>query len=124
MLFIPLRRSSSLRVTGRLGRDRARKLREQVLRALAGVLGHEGINDNERRHRFDDGDGTGSNAGVVATLGLEGALLQTVGSSSLSLADGGSGLESNAEVDIGSVGDTTLDTTGVVGLGGQLGGAG
>ena len=60
----------------------------------------------------------------MTTLGLKGTLLQTVGGSSLSLADGSSGLESNAEVDVGTVGDTTLDTAGVVGLGGQVGGAG
>lgn len=55
----------------------------------------------------------------MAALGLQDTLLQIVGSGVLGLADSRRGLEGDAEVDRGTVGDTTLDTTGVVGLGGE-----
>lgn len=55
----------------------------------------------------------------MTTLSLEGTLLEAVGGGSLGLADGGRGLESDAEVNGSAVGDTTLDTTGVVSLSGE-----
>lgn len=55
----------------------------------------------------------------MAALGLEDALLEAVRGGGLSLADGGGGLEGNAEIDGSAVGDPALDAAGVVGLGGQ-----
>lgn len=55
----------------------------------------------------------------MAALGLENSLGFVVGSGCLRLADGSSGLEANSEVDVGTVGDTTLNTTRVVGLCGK-----
>lgn len=55
----------------------------------------------------------------MAALGLENTLLQSVTGSVLGLTDGRGGLEGDAEVDGGTVGDTTLDAAGVVGLGSE-----
>lgn len=92
---------------------------QERLGALAGVLSHQGVHDDQRGHGLDNGDGAGSDAGVVTALGFEDTLAEVVGGGVLGLADGGRGLEGNAEVDVGAVGDTALDTTGVVGLGGE-----
>lgn len=53
----------------------------------------------------------------MTTLGLELAVLEIVRGSRLGLADSRGRLEGNAEVNVSSVGDTTLDTTGVVAAG-------
>ena len=102
-----------------MSRDSLRQRREQVLRALTSILGHESIHDDEGGHGFDDRNSTGYDAGVVTALSLEGALFEAVGGSRLGLADGGRGLECDAEVNGGTVGDAALDTAGIVGLGGQ-----
>lgn len=60
----------------------------------------------------------------MTTLSFKRALLTIVSSSRLCLADRSSGLERDAEVDRRAVGDTTLDTTRVVGLGSEAGRAG
>lgn len=58
----------------------------------------------------------------MAALGGQDALAgAVVGSGGLLLADGGRGLEADAEVDGRAVGDAALDATAVVCLGGQLG---
>lgn len=53
----------------------------------------------------------------MAALGLENTLLQTVSGGVLGLTNRRRGLEGDAEVDGGAVGDAALDTAGVVGLG-------
>lgn len=53
----------------------------------------------------------------MATLGFQDTLLKAVGGGRLGLANGSRWLESDAEVDRCTVGDTTLDTAGVVRLG-------
>lgn len=111
-------------VGGRLSGNSLRERGKQVLRALTGVLGHEGINDNKGRHSLNNRHSTRGNARIVTTLGLEGALREIVGSGVLSLTDSSSGLESHAEVDGSTVRDTTLDTARVVGLGGKTGAVG
>lgn len=88
----------------------------------ASHLRHEGIHDHQRRHGLDDGDGAGHDARVVAALGGQDALvLAVVGGGGLRLTNGGGGLEGDAEVDGGAVGDAALDAARVVGLGGELG---
>lgn len=104
---------------GRTGGDGVGQGRQEALGALASILSHEGVHDDQGGHGLDDGDGAGGDARVVAALGLENTLLQGVGGSVLGLADGGRGLERDPEVDVGAVGDTTLDTAGVVGFGGE-----
>lgn len=55
----------------------------------------------------------------MTTLGLELAGLEIVRGGRLGLADSRRRLEGNAEVNIRAVGNTALDTTGVVGAGGE-----
>lgn len=118
-----LRRRRSIRSSSRLCGQSSRQTGEQVLRALTCILSHERIHNHQRGHSLDDRDSAGHDAGIVTALGLQGTLLEAVGSSILSLANSRRGLEGNAEVDGSTVGDTTLDTAGVVGLGGQALGA-
>lgn len=119
IIFLPKSNLRTVRGGSRLGGNSRRQRREQVLSALTGVLSHEGIHNDKGRHSLDNGDSAGHDTRVVTTLSLKNTLLESVGSSVLSLADGSSRLESNAEVNVGAVGDTTLNTTGVVGLGGE-----
>lgn len=114
-----LRRRCAVGGSSRLRGQSRRQTGEQVLRTLTSVLSHERIHNHQRGHRLDDRDSTGHDAGVVTALGLKDTLLEAVGGSSLSLTDSRRGLECDAEVDGGTVGDTTLDTAGVVGLGGE-----
>ncbi|RBQ72295.1 hypothetical protein VDGD_21454 [Verticillium dahliae] len=96
--------------------------RQQAPRHLAGVLGHEGVHDDNGGHALDNGDGAGHDAGIVPALGGEdAALLAIVGGRRLVLANGGGGLEGDAEVDGGAVGDAALDAAAKVGLGRELG---
>lgn len=97
---------------------------KQVLGALTGILSHECIHDNQRRHSLNNRDSTGGNTRIVATLSLQDTLLAVVGSSGLRLADRSSGLEGDAEVDGRAIGDTALDTARVVSLGSETGAAG
>jgi len=55
----------------------------------------------------------------MTALGLQGTLFKAVGGGGLGLADSGRRLEGDTEVDRGAVGDTALDTAGVIGLGGE-----
>lgn len=58
----------------------------------------------------------------MAALGGQNTLARAVvGGGSLLLTDGGRGLEADAEVDRGAVGDAALDAAAVVRLGGELG---
>lgn len=113
------RRSTSRRVGG----NSLRLPGKQVLSTLTGILSHESVHDNERRHSLNDRDSTGGNARIVATLGLQDTLLTVVSTSGLRLADSSSGLERDAEVDGRAVGDTTLNTARVVSLGSEAGAA-
>ena len=53
----------------------------------------------------------------MTTLSFQSTILQGVGGGALGLTDSRGRLEGHTEVDGGSVGDTTLNTAGVVGLG-------
>ena len=55
----------------------------------------------------------------MTTLGLELAVLEIIRGGRLGLTDSRRRLEGNAEVNMSAVGDTALDTTGVVGAGGE-----
>jgi len=106
-------------LTSGLYGDDIGKRRKQRTGGLTGVLGHESVHDDKSGHGLNNRNGTGNNAGVVAALCLESALSLVVGGGCLRLANGGSRLEANSEVDVSTVGDTALDTARVVGLCGQ-----
>lgn len=112
----PLR---TVRSGSRLRGQRGGQRGKEVLGTLASILSHQSIHDNQCGHGLNDWHGTRHDTGVVAALGLEDTLLQTVGGGVLGLADSRRGLEGDAEVDRGTVGDTTLHTTGVIGLRGE-----
>ncbi|KAH0388992.1 chorismate synthase, partial [Aureobasidium melanogenum] len=86
---------------------------------LSGLHRDDGVHDDESSHGLDNGNGTGNDTGVVTTLGLENTLGFVVGSGGLRLANSSSWLEANSEVNVGTVGNTALDTTRVVGLCGK-----
>lgn len=55
----------------------------------------------------------------MAALGFQDAFLEVIGGGSLSLSNGRGGLERDSEVDRRTVRNASLDTAGVVALGGQ-----
>lgn len=122
-LFIPIHaalcRTRTVGPSSRLSRHGSRQRWEEVLCALTSVLSHQGIHNNQRGHGLDDRNSAGHDAGVVSALSFQDTLLEAVGSGCLSLADSRRRLERNAEVDRRPVGDTSLDTAGVVCLGGE-----
>lgn len=119
-----LQRRSTIGRGSRTSTNSLSLLGKQVLGALAGILSHECVHDNQRRHSLDNRDSTGGNTRIMTTLRLQDTLFTAVRSSGLRLADSSSGLERDAEVDGRAVGDTTLDTARVVSLGGEARAAG
>ena len=93
--------------------------REQASRGLARVLDEKLVNDNQCGHGLDDGDGAGDDAGVVPSAGGEDPRGSVVLGGLLWLGDGCWGFEADPEVDVLSVGDTTLDTSAPVCVGGE-----
>ena len=77
------------------------------------------VNDDQRGHGLDDGDGTGNDAGVVPSAGCEDPGGSVVLGGLLWLRDGCWGFETDPEVDVLSVGDTALDTSAPVCVGGE-----
>lgn len=123
IFFILISKLRTIRGGSRLVRNSRRQRREQVLSGLTGVLSHEGIHNDKGGHSLNNGDSAGHDARIVTTLSLKDTLLESVSSSVLSLTNSSGRLESDAEVNVGAVGDTALNTTGVVGLGGKTLGA-
>lgn len=93
--------------------------REQASRSLARVLDEELVDNNQCGHALDDGDGAGDDAGVVPSTGGEDSRSSVVLGGFLRLRDGGWGFEADPEVDVLSVGDTALDTSTPVCVGGE-----
>jgi len=93
--------------------------REQASCGLARVLDEKLVNDDQRGHGFDDGDGAGDDAGVVPSAGGENSRGSVVPGSFLWLRDGCWGFETDPEVDVLAVGDTALDTSAPVCVGGE-----
>lgn len=112
-------RRRTVRRRSRLSRQSGRQRREKVLCTLASVLSHQRVHDHQGGHSLDDGNSAGHNARVVAALGFQNTLLEAVGSGRLGLANGSRRLEGDAEVDRCPVGNTTLDTAGVICLGSE-----
>ena len=107
----------------RFGHDHRRgqccNRREQASRSLARVLDEELVNDDQCGHALDDGYSTRDDAGIVPSTGGEGSRGSVVLGGVLWPRDGGWGFEADPEVDVLSVGDTTLDTSTPVRLGGK-----
>ena len=101
------------------GRGQGCDGREQARCGLARVLDEELVDDDQCSHGLDDGDGTGNNAGVVPSAGGENSRGSVVLGGFLWLRDGGRRFEADPEVDVLSVGDTTLDTSAPICLGGE-----
>lgn len=81
------------------------------------VVAHPVVDENERGHRFDDGDCPGEDAGIVAALSLELRGRAGVVHGGLCFHHRGSGFEGHPEVDVFSVGNAALDAARAVGLG-------
>lgn len=107
-----------------MGWDRSRQPRQQVLRRLSRILRHQSINNNQCRHRLDNGHGTGHYARVMPSLGLKHTLLKPKRSRCLRLTDRRRRLERDTEIYRCTVCNTALDTARVVSFGGQALGAG
>ena len=77
------------------------------------------VHDDQRRHGFDDGDGTWDDAGIVPSAGGEDSRASVILGGFLWLRYGGWGFEANPKVDVFSVGDTALYTSAPVCVGGK-----
>ncbi len=75
------------------------------------------IDEDECGHGFDDGYGSGEDAGVMASTAFEGGIAALGIDGGLLVHDRGDGFEGDAEVDGFAVGDAALDTAGAVGCG-------
>jgi len=93
------------------GRGQGCDGREQTGCSLARVLDEKLVNDDQSGHSLDDGDGTGYDAGIVPSAGGEDSRASVVLGGFLWLRYGGWGFEADPEVDVLSVGDTTLDAS-------------
>ena len=93
--------------------------REQASCGLARVLNEKLINNDQRGHGLDNGDGAGDDAGVVPSTGGENSRGSVVLGSLLRLRDGCWGFETDPEVDVFSVGDTALDASAPVRVGSE-----
>ena len=78
-----------------------------------------GIGEGEGGHGFDDGDGAGEDAGVVAAVGGEEGGAAVDIDRRLFAEEGGHGFEGHAEDDVVAVADAPLDAAAVVGGGGE-----
>lgn len=78
------------------------------------------IHDSNRGHGLNNRHSTRHHTRIVPSLSLQSSGLSIVSSRSLRLANGGRALKGNLHVDILAVRDTTLDSSGVVGLGLEL----
>jgi hypothetical protein len=83
-------------------------------------LAEQVVGEDEGGHGFDDGDGAGQDAGVVAAFALEFGVFAGGGDGFLRGHDGGGGLEGDAEEDVFAVGNAALDAAGAVGGGADL----
>eukprot|EP00166_Cyanidium_caldarium_P003315 ctg_323.g136 len=75
------------------------------------------VDQHQRHHGLYHGHGARQHAGVVSTLAAQGGLFAGAGDRVLFAADGGGGLEGDAQHDRLAVGDTALDAAGPVGGG-------
>ena len=80
-------------------------------------MAEEVVAEDEVGHGFYDGDGTGEDAGVVTATAFEFGVFFVFGDGGLGRHDGGGGLEGDAEEDGFAIGDTALNSAGVVGFG-------
>ena len=95
--------------------------RQEITCHPPALLGYHGIYHDQCRHRLDDRDSPGYNAGIVSALGRKNALFRTVvGRCCLGNSDRSWGLECNLEVYWSPIGNPTLDSCGIVRLGGEL----
>ena len=78
-----------------------------------------GIGKGEGGHGFDDGDGAGEDARVVAAVGREEGGVAVDIDRRLFAQEGGNGLEGHAEDDVIAVADAPLDPAAVVGGSGE-----
>ena len=78
-----------------------------------------GIGEGEGGHGFDDGDGAGEDARIVAAVGREEGGVAVDIDRRLFAQEGGHGLEGDAEDDVVAVADAALDAAAVVGGGGE-----
>jgi len=93
------------------GRGQGCDGREQTSCGLARVLDENLVNDDQSGHSLDDGDSTGDDAGIVPSASGQGSRGSVVLGGFLRLRDCGWGFEADPEVDVLSVGDTTLDAS-------------
>ena len=77
------------------------------------------VNDDQCGHTLDDRDCAGDDAGIVPSTGSKDSRGAVVLGGFLWLRDGGWGFETDPEIDVLSVGDTALDTSAPVCLGGE-----
>ncbi|MDB6067936.1 MAG: hypothetical protein JWR26_4144 [Pedosphaera sp.] len=83
--------------------------------AALGFVAHGVVDEDEGSHGFDDGDGSGKHAGIVASAAFEGGVMKFGIHGILFMHDRGDGLEGDAKVDGFAIGDAALDATGTVG---------
>lgn len=96
--------------------------RQQALGHTPRLLREHHVHHHQRGHGLNDGHRPRHHTGVVPPLGGQDAVAgAVVHGRGLLLADGGGGLEADAEVDGGAVGDAALDAAAEVGLGRQPG---
>lgn len=82
--------------------------------AALAALAEGVIDEHECGHGFDDGDGSGEDAGVMTSAAFEGGVPALGIDGGLLVHDRGDGFEGDAEVDGFAVGDAALDSAGAV----------